>query len=121
MKKGNKALLWGDLDNFGEHCNGCISGFKNQQICRYCGEGCFIKCGICNIPLYFFTHQGKHAGKIGFIKYHYENHFRLALDDFKLTPSRLKKDWQPPTTTEIKENREIIWKIKSIVIEQEKM
>jgi hypothetical protein len=76
-KRGKVPRLCQDLESLQAHVESAFK-VKNKQICEICGEICWFKCGICDVPIHCFPSQGKEKFKGCFIKYHDCNSFGLA-------------------------------------------
>jgi len=96
--KKNKRLC-GDLGNLSEHLlSFCQPGsrFNHGAKCAFCGETCYTKCLICNVPLHNFPKKGKSDGKDCSIHYHNDARFGLAYRDAKELGSKSGVKWVLP-------------------------
>jgi hypothetical protein len=92
-KRGKVPRLCQDFESLQAHVESAYS-VKNKQICEICGEICWSKCGICNVPIHCFTKHGKDKFKVCFIKYHDCKSFGLARLDYILM-GRNVSEWRP--------------------------
>jgi hypothetical protein len=92
-KRGKVPRLCQDFVSLQAHVQSAYK-VKNRQICEICGEICWYKCGICDVPIHFFPSQGKDKFKGFFIKYHDCKSFGLARSDYTLM-GRNVCEWTP--------------------------
>jgi hypothetical protein len=79
----------------------CRDWEKHPLSCRVCGGHCCSVCKLCDKPLHFSTNRGRNTGKNGFLEYHNDSLFGLAVDDFKVMKKH-KSDWAPTSAAKKK-------------------
>ena len=71
-------------------------------------------CGICkdpkgkSIPLHLMPQKGKAAGQMCFYHYHNDHMFGLGKNDMSTVLNGVKSEWEAPTPTDVRQNREHI-------------
>ena len=92
-KRGLKSRLCGDLTKISAHLRSETR--VSNQVCAFCGEISYTKCGICDAALHNNPSTGKCKGYNCFLDYHSDVCFGLAKSDSHLLRKR-KKDWVSP-------------------------
>ena len=117
LKNDNKSRACGDLDKMCDHVDSIIRLPKGRA-CAYCGEKAYHACGICKddagkeIALHVQTRKGKGVMELCYFHYHNDNHIGLAKKDQITYRKRNRSNWEPPTSKEREENREVIKTLK---------
>ena len=117
MTEDDRSRACGDLDKMCRHVDSIIRLPKGRA-CAYCGEKAYHACGICKdesgkpVALHVNTRKSKGCMEMCYFYYHNDNHIGLAKEDQISFRKRKRSDWEPPTSKEREENREIINTLK---------
>ena len=104
-KKGLKTRLCGDLTKIGVHLKS--EERISNQVCVFCGQTTYTKCGVCDAALHNNPSTGKCKGFNCFIDYHSDVCFGLAKNDSHMLRKR-KSDWIAPTAEQRRANKDLI-------------
>ena len=107
--KGPNGRICGDLTEFLLHKTSLVP-VKFSLTCKWCGQGAYTKCGICNMPCHDDPKKGACEGLQCFTHLHNEHRFGLAMTDCKLVKKK-QSDWLEPTPEELVENLRHVQKI----------
>jgi hypothetical protein len=91
-----------DLTEFQQHWDLSRVSRKHANKCFVCGQDCYHKCVVCDVPLHGLNSRSANAVHC-FIDYHNKDFFGLARGDCALLKT-LQRDWQPPTPASRKRN-----------------
>ena len=80
-----------------------VVAVKYPLRCRYCGDKCYSRCTVCNMPCHDNPRWGNFKGRQCFTELHNVARFGLAKCDCGLI-NKDKNDWRPPTEAEKQEN-----------------
>ena len=114
-KRSGRSRLCGNIDKLCRHveCAERTPG-KKARICAWCGTDTYTMCGICkdpkgkSIPLHLMPQKGKAAGQMCFYHYHNDHMFGLGKNDMSAVLNGVKSEWEAPTPTDVRQNREHI-------------
>ena len=109
-KKTGKERLCGDLEKYLLHKES-IETIGHELLCKWCGDYCYTKCGVCGLAAHDDPKRGKFIGRQCFTKLHSEACFGLAITDCALVDKE-KEDWTEPTPQEKEANSKHIQEIQ---------
>ncbi len=117
LKEDDRSRACSDLDKTCWYVDSIIHLPKGRA-CTYCGKKAYHACDICkdeagkDISLHVQKRKGRGVMEMCYFHYQNDNHIGLAKED-QITYQKCKRsDWEPPTSKETEENREIINTLK---------
>ncbi len=114
QKRRGKHLC-GDLSELKRHWDSRQSS-KHDGKCVVCGLASNTVCGICGVRVHCMPNHGKAKDKACFFDYHSDACFGLTRADWTDIHGKSKKEWKPPTCTQINQNAK---RIKDILAGEE--